>query len=127
MLVPSKTANGACANSGSVEDRISPPGAVTSGLRRCVKSVGPAEEKLIMIPPRAVCSSRCSNEKRTAARPPIDARKSRNRAPSRSPTIPPGTGSGTPIRPGSPARLSTRTMPTAPAAWARSPFVTIAQ
>ena len=54
MLVPSKTANGAPANSGSVEERICPPGAATSGFSLWSKLVGPPEEKLVMIPLRPV-------------------------------------------------------------------------
>ena len=57
MLVPSKTANGAPANSGSVEERICPPGAATSGFSLWPKSVGPADEKLVMMPLRPVSIS----------------------------------------------------------------------
>src|SRR6478735_7994540 len=42
MLVPSNTANGEPAFSGSVDERIIPPGAATSGLRRWPNAVGPA-------------------------------------------------------------------------------------
>jgi hypothetical protein len=54
MLVPSKTANGAPANSLRVEERICPPGAATSGLSLWSKLVGPADEKLVTIPLRPV-------------------------------------------------------------------------
>src|SRR3954470_1208328 len=57
MLVPSKTANGAPANSGSVEERIWPPGAATSGFSLWSKLVGPADEKLVTIPLRPVSIS----------------------------------------------------------------------
>ena len=50
MLVPSKTAKGEPANSGSVEERICPPGAEMSGFSWWPKSVGPAEEKLVITP-----------------------------------------------------------------------------
>ena len=52
MLVPSNGANGSLANSGSVEERISPPGAETSGFSKWPNAVGPAEEKNIIVPPR---------------------------------------------------------------------------
>ena len=42
----------ALANSGSVEERISPPGAETSGFSKWPNAVGPAEEKNIIVPPR---------------------------------------------------------------------------
>ena len=54
MLVPSKTANGEPANSGSVEERTCAPGAEMSGFSRWPKSVGPADEKLVMMPERPV-------------------------------------------------------------------------
>ena len=57
MLVPSKTANGEPANSGSVEERICPPGAATSGLSWCPNAVGPADEKLVTMPLRPVAMS----------------------------------------------------------------------
>jgi hypothetical protein len=90
MLVPSNTANGAPANSCSVEERICPPGAVTSGLSRWSKFVGPAEEKLVITPLRPVWIS-CgvsSPETRKVARPPFAAMKARMFAPSRSEIIP---------------------------------------
>src|SRR3954451_22525114 len=57
MLVPSNTANGEPAYSGSVDERIIPPGAATSGLSWCPKAVGPADEKLVTTPPRFVAMS----------------------------------------------------------------------
>src|SRR5204862_7814016 len=50
MLVPSKTANGSPTDSGSVAERICPPGAARSGFSSCPTSVGPADEKLVTIP-----------------------------------------------------------------------------
>ena len=76
MLVPSKGANGEPANSGSVE-RISPPGAATSGLSRCPNAVGPAEEKLVTTPDLPFFASSGLKLKRTLARPPTETRKSR--------------------------------------------------
>src|SRR3954454_3574839 len=57
MLVPSNTANGEPAFSGRVEERISGPGAATSGLSKCPNGVGPADEKLVTTPPRLVTMS----------------------------------------------------------------------
>jgi hypothetical protein len=125
MLVPSNGANGARANSGSVEERISPPGAETSGFSKCLNAVGPAEEKNMIVPPRPGWSCCFANEKRTAALPPTETRKSRSRAPSRSAMVPAGMSSGSDV--GSPGRLSTRIMPSAPPSSARISFVTIAQ
>ena len=73
MLVPSKTANGEPANSGSVEERICAPGAETSGFRRCAKSVGPADEKLVITPERPVWISSTSRPIVIFACPPVDA------------------------------------------------------
>jgi hypothetical protein len=119
MLVPSKTANGppACR---SVDERIWPPGAETSGFRLCSKAVGPPEEKLVTIPPRPVSVRSGALVTRIGARPPTVARASCRRAPSRSEIIPPGTASATGIEFASPGRLSTTTIPTAPAARARA-------
>jgi hypothetical protein len=77
MLVPSKGANGEPANSGRVEERISPPGAATSGFSRCPNAVGPADEKLVTTPDLPFFASSGSKSKRTLARPPTEARKSR--------------------------------------------------
>ena len=127
MLVPSKTANCEPANSGSVEERICPPGAATSGLSRCPKSVGPADEKLVTIPLRPFSMSSASRPIRTFARPPVVARYARSRAPSRSEIIPDGSDSWSGIGFGFPERLSISTIPIAPAAWTRADFVTKAQ
>ena len=113
MLVPSKTANGAPANSGSVDERIWPPGAATSGFSRWSKFVGPAEEKLVMTPLRPVWIS-CGSlveVARKLVRPPCAARYARRFAPSRSEIIPPGSASWIGMKFGSPNRLSTSTMP----------------
>ena len=77
MLVPSKGANGEPANSGSVDERISPPGAARSGFSRCPNAVGPAEEKLVTTPDLPFFASSGLKLKRTLARPPTEARKSR--------------------------------------------------
>jgi hypothetical protein len=74
MLVPSKTAKGEPANSGRVEERICPPGADTSGLSRWRKSVGPADEKLVITSPRPFSTSSGSLPSLTDARPPVPAR-----------------------------------------------------
>src|SRR5437764_6348500 len=52
--VPAKTENGEPVVSGGVDESTSRPGAEMSGLRNQPKSVGPAEEKLVMIPLRPV-------------------------------------------------------------------------
>ena len=124
MLVPSKDANGAPANSGRVEERISPPGAATSGFIRWPNGVGPADENAVIVPPRPGCSSCFANENRTAALPPTPRRKSRSRAPSRSEIVPAGMSSA--IVSASPERLSTSTIPTAPPYSARISFETSA-
>ena len=55
MLVPSKTANGGPpVNDGSVDERICPPGAATSGFSSSSKLVSPADEKSVTIPLRPV-------------------------------------------------------------------------
>src|SRR5438132_14187969 len=57
-LVPSRYANCAPANSTSVDDMIWAPGAEMSGLRKCPKSVRPADEKLVGVAPfRCVSTS----------------------------------------------------------------------
>ena len=128
MLVPSKTANGEPpVNSGRVEERIWPPGADTSGLRRCPNAVGPPEEKLVTTPLRPV-STRCTALPIvTPAAPPVVARKARSRAPSRSEIIPDGKGSSIGIPSGPPVRLSTSTRAIAPARAARSVLETNVQ
>ncbi len=107
MLVPSKTANGEPANSGSVDESTWPPGAARSGLRSCAKAVGPADEKLVTTPPRPVASSSGVVPSRTGARPPVPPRYARSLAPSRSLTITAGSGSSSGSGFASPGRLST--------------------
>jgi hypothetical protein len=107
MLVPSKTANGESARAGFVEERTAPPGAAMSGLRPCVKSVGPTDEKLVTTPPRPVTCSRKSWPASIGARPPLPARCSAIRAPSKSLTISDGISSTVGTGLASPARLST--------------------
>jgi hypothetical protein len=75
MLVPSKTANGEPpVNSGSVEERICPPGAVTSGFSRSRKAVSPAEEKLVITPLRPVSIRSIARPTVTGAVPFVVAR-----------------------------------------------------
>ena len=118
MLVPSKTANGEPWNSVSVEDRICPPGAARSGFSRWPNAVGPAPEKLVTMPLRPVAMSSVPWPIRIWMRPaePIAARRA---APSTSAIIPDGICSWIGSGFASPKRLSTRTMPIAPAARAR--------
>ena len=129
MLVPSKTANGAPANSGSVEERICPPGAATSGFSWWSKLVGPPEEKLVMIPLRPVWISFGSLTalERKVVRPPWPARYARRFAPSRSAIIPAGKPRSTAMKFASPERLSTSSIPVAPAFLTRSIFETNVQ
>ncbi len=124
MLVPSKTANGAPIDSRRVEERICPPGAATSGFSLWSKFVGPAEEKLVMIPLRPVWISRglFSPETVKVVRPPWASANARRPAPSRSEIIPPGIPSSTPMKFASPKRLSTSTIPAPPAATTRRTF-----
>ena len=121
MLVPSNTANGP-PEPAVVEERICPPGAARSGLSRCPKAVGPAEEKLVTTPLRPVASPSGVRPIRTGARPPDPARYARSRSPSMSAIIPPGSERLTGISFASPARLSTITIPIAPASFARRAF-----
>ena len=94
MLVPSKTANGAPANSGSVEERICPPGADTSGLSWWPNGVGPADEKLVIDAAAAGLRSRAGRWPRRGRRPPaVGGHAARRRAPSRSAIIPAGSAS----------------------------------
>ena len=127
MLVPSKTANGSPNASGNVAERICPPGAARSGLSWCPKSVGPADEKLVMMPLRPVFSWLNALTKRTVARPPFESRYARRRAPSRSETMPASSGSCSGMKFASPGRLSARTMPAAPPIWAFAALVVNAQ
>jgi len=72
--VPAKTEKVEPVVSGGVEDRTSSPGAETSGLRSWPKSVGPADEKLVMTPLRSVWSSWMSDETRSLPWPLFAAR-----------------------------------------------------
>ena len=119
MLVPSKTANGEPANSGSVEDRTCAPGAEMSGFSRWPKSVGPAEEKLVITPARPVWISSSSRPTVICAWPPVEAVASSSRFPSRSEIIAIGNPTASGIGFGSPERLSTTIIPIAPALTAR--------
>ena len=75
MLVPSKEANGEPPVAlRSVAERISPPGAATSGLSACPNAVGPPEEKLVTTPERPVMTSVTPGPTRIGARPPRPAR-----------------------------------------------------
>ena len=128
ILVPSKTANGApLVNSGRVDERIDPPGAETSGFKRCSNAVGPPDEKLVMIPLRPVSTRWIRLPIVTFAAPPVVARYVRRRAPSRSLIMQAGSGSWIGIEFASPGRLSTSTSATAPARAARSAFETNVQ
>ena len=68
MLVPAKAANGPPA-SADVEERISAPGAPTSGLSRWPKAVRPAELKLVTTPLLPVTISSTPWPIRIGARP----------------------------------------------------------
>ena len=123
MLVPSKTANGEPpVNDGSVEERIWPPGAATSGFNRSSKFVRPAEEKSVTMPLRPVSSSSIVLPTRTGAEPPFASRYARRRAPSRSEILPAGSCNRIGIGSASPERLSTTTIAAAPAFAARVAF-----
>ena len=67
--VPAKTENVDPVVSGGVEERTSSPGAEMSGFRNQPKSVGPADEKLVITPLRPVWISRMSLEMRIVAWP----------------------------------------------------------
>ena len=58
---------------GGVDESTSRPGAEMSGFRKWPKSVGPADEKLVITPLRFVCSSRMSAVTRIDACPPFAA------------------------------------------------------
>ena len=94
MLVPSKTANGAPANSRSVEERICPPGAATSGLSRWSKFVGPGRrEARDHAAAAGLDLARIERaETRKVVRPPSASMKARRFAPSRSEIIPAVSG-----------------------------------
>ena len=125
--VPSNTANRDALVFGSVDDRICPPGAETSGFKACPNAVGPADEKLVITPLRPVSSSSGSWPTRMLVCPPVAAIAARRWSPSRFAIIPPGITICTGIPFASPWRLSERMIPTAPAALAWSAFVTNGQ
>ena len=120
--VPAKTENVDPVVSGGVDESTSRPGAERSGFRRCPKSVGPADEKLVTTPLRFVGSSRTSVDTRIFTWPPLASANARSARPSRSAIIPAGTGSGIGIGFASPGRLSTRTIPAASPSSARAAF-----
>src|SRR5207244_650165 len=62
--VPAKTENVEPVVNGGVDDRTSRPGAEMSGFKNQPKSVGPADEKLVITPLRPVWISRTSLETR---------------------------------------------------------------
>src|SRR5918999_3775457 len=107
MLVPSIETNRAPAAKLGVEaERISPPGAATSGFRLWPKAVGPAAEKLVITALRPVTTSVTPGPIRIDARPPRAARYARRFAPSRFVIIPAGNGNWSGMGLGSPSRLS---------------------
>src|SRR5262245_59499174 len=120
-LVPSRTANGSPANSGSVDEMTCEPGAVMSGLSACPNGVRPPAEKLDGTPAQVVSTSSWSRLKRTLTAPPDPAMACRRRAPSRSEIEPPSRPEKI-ANDGSPPRLSATTMPTAPASRALAAF-----
>ena len=71
--VPSKTAKRDLLVFGRVEERICPPGALTSGFRSWPNAVGPADEKLVITPLRPVSSSSGLSPTRMVVRPPCVA------------------------------------------------------
>ena len=113
-LVPAMTAYGSPANSGSVEEMISAPGAVTSGFSACPKGVRPPAEKLVGTPAQLVGTSSTSRVNRTCAAPPAPAIAVRSRDPSRSEIVPPERRLKS-ANVGSPPLFSAITIPTAPA------------
>ena len=122
MLVPSKTRNGEPANSGSVEESTCAPGAEMSGFSRWAKSVGPADEKLVMMPERPVWISATSRPIVIFACPLVEAVAATSRCPSRSEIISIGKPGAIGIPFGSPDRLSLTIIPIAPAVAARYAF-----
>ena len=68
--MPAKTENVEPVVAGGVEERTSSPGAEMSGFRKWPKSVGPADEKLVITPPRFVGISSMSLETRIVPCPP---------------------------------------------------------
>ena len=114
--VPSNTAKPLGTNCGSVDERTEPPGAEMSGFRTWPNGVNPADEKLVTIPLRPVTSSSMLPPTRIVVRPRVPAMNERSRSPSWFAIIAAGSGSRSGISFASPARLSLRISPTAPAA-----------
>src|SRR5690242_15845435 len=67
--VPANTENVDPVVAGGVEESTSSPGAAMSGFRKWPKSVGPADEKLVITPLRLVGISRMSVDTRIETRP----------------------------------------------------------
>ena len=117
---PRRSMNGSPPYSGSVEERMFAPGAVTSGLSAWPNGVSPPAEKLVGTPGQVVGTSSRSLVNRTVTAPAVPAPAARSLAPSRSEIVPPAPWKIE--NPGSPAADSATTMPIAPAARARSTF-----
>ena len=79
MLVPSKTANWDGSSDSSREERMSPPGAATSGLSPWPKAVGPAEKK-VTTPLRSVWICRTRRVDPICAAPAAGAERPEPRA-----------------------------------------------
>ena len=124
MLVPSKTENWEGSSAFVTEERMSPPGADTSGFSWWPKAVGPAEEKKVTTPSRSVWIWRMAVSIRICPRPCEPASASLSRCPSRSEIIPEGTAISTGMPLGVPARLFTSTSPIPPASFTRAAFET---
>ncbi len=120
--VPAKTENVEPVVFGGVDESTSRPGAEISGFSACSKSVGPADEKLVITPLRPVGISSMLLETRNEAEPALASANARRFWPSRSEIIPAGSGIGPGSGFASPARLSTMISPVAPASAARSTF-----
>ena len=71
--VPAKTENVSPVVAGGVEESTSRPGAEMSGFSMCPKSVGPADEKLVITPARLVWISWMPLVTRIVAWPPFAA------------------------------------------------------
>ena len=69
-LVPSRTAYWSPANSGSVDERICAPGAMTSGFSACPNGVSPGARSSSARPPRSSAPRVISRVKRTVTAPP---------------------------------------------------------
>ena len=124
MLVPSKTENWDGSSAFVTEERMSPPGADTSGFNWWPKAVGPAEEKKVTTPSRSVWIWRMAVSMRICPRPWEPASAVLSRCPSRSEIIPDGTAISTGMPLGVPARLFTITSPIPPASFTRAAFET---